>query len=427
LSHQAGVSVPGAPEVDAERVIAELRELDELTGGRDRGGAQRVAWGPVWAEAREWMAGKLAEIGAEAETDEAGNVWATLRGAEADGGAPAEPALALGSHLDSVPDGGWLDGALGVVAGLGVLRAWSENPSPPPRDLVLIDFADEEGSRFGRSLLGSSALAGTLDPAAVAELTDEDGTGIAQALAAFDVDLARSTEASARLNRLGAYLELHIEQGPVLERDEISCAAVSGTAGVERLAFRFSGRASHAGTTPMGERRDAALAAAQLALAVEAIAIDAGGVGTTGTLSLDPNIVTAVAGTAEIGVDLRHAELAPLDAMLDAVRSVAAKVADDRRCVLAEIPIWRTDPIPFDADLVAAAAHCCEAQGGSAKPMPSGALHDAASLAPHVPTAMIFTSSADGVSHNRLEDTPDEHLLAGICAFADLAAIALNR
>jgi hydantoinase/carbamoylase family amidase len=421
------VRVPGAPEVDAERVVAELRELDELTGGRERGGAQRVAWGPVWAEARAWMAAKLAELGVEPETDEAGNVWARLPGAAADGGEPTGPALALGSHLDSVPDGGWLDGALGVVAGLGVLRAWAEDDAPPPRDLILIDFADEEGSRFGRSLFGSSALAGTLVPDEVDGLTDADGRRIGEVLAEAGVDLASATDSQARLERVGAYLELHIEQGPVLERDELPCAAVSGTAGVERLAFRFSGRASHAGTTPMDERRDAALAAAQLALAVERIASDAGGVGTTGTLELEPNIVTAVAGTAEIGVDLRHPELGPLEAMLDAVRMIAAKVADERRCVLAEMPIWRIDPIPFDADLVATAAMCCEAHGGSPRPMPSGALHDAAEMARHVPTAMVFVSSSEGVSHNRLEDTPEPDLLAGIRAFADLAAIALNR
>jgi N-carbamoyl-L-amino-acid hydrolase len=352
---------------------------------------------------------------------------ATLPGAPAAEGDAATPALALGSHLDSVPDGGWLDGALGVVAGLGVLRAWATADSPPPRDLTLIDFADEEGSRFGRSLFGSTALAGTLVPDEVEGLTDRDGRAIGEVLGESGIELARVTDAHARMERIGAYLELHIEQGPVLERSEVPCAAVSGTAGVERLAFRFSGSASHAGTTPMDERRDAALAAAQLALAVERIAQDAGGVATTGTLDLDPGIVTAVAGTAEIGVDLRHPELAPLEAMLDATRMIAAKIADDRRCVHAEMPIWRIDPIPFDPDLVATAARCCEAHGGSAVPMPSGALHDAAAMAGHVPVAMVFTSSSDGISHNRVEDTPEADLLAGIRAFADLAAVAIHR
>jgi N-carbamoyl-L-amino-acid hydrolase len=421
LSEPGSEALPGAPAIDAERVVAELRELDELSGGRRSSGARRVAWGPEWRGAREWLVAKLGELGVEAERDEAGNLWATLAGEQ------RGPALGLGSHIDSVPAGGWLDGALGVVGALGVLRAWAGTGAPPPRDLTLIDFADEEGSRFGRSLFGSSAVAGTLDPTALEGLADADGSPIAEVLADNGVELARAPEASSRLGSIDAYLELHIEQGPVLERAGLSCSAVSGCAGVERFVLAFEGRASHAGTTPMDARRDAGLAAASAALAVEQVARDAGGVGTTGALELDPGIVTAVAGTAALSVDLRHDDAEALAQMLAAVREVAARVAAARECGLSERHVWRIEPIPFDPDLVAIAALYCAKRGGRDRPMRSGALHDAAEMARRLPVAMIFSSSTGGISHNRLEDTRDEHLHAAIEAFADLASVALMR
>ena len=280
-----------AAAVDAPRVIADLRELAELTS--DESGAQRLCWSPTWREARAWLTQRLAELGIEPETDAAGNLWATLPGRDR-----SAPALAVGSHIDSVPDGGWLDGAYGVMAGLGVLRAWATADEPPPRDLVLVDWADEEGARFGRSLFGSSAFSGSLDPGELAGLSDAGGRQIAEVLAENGVEIDRVLDAGQRRERLGAYLELHIEQGPVLESEGLAAAAVSGCAGVERLRFAFSGQAAHAGTTPMAVRRDAGLAAAQAALAIARIPSADGGVATTGELELRPGIATAVAGEA---------------------------------------------------------------------------------------------------------------------------------
>ncbi len=407
------------PAVDAGRVLADLDELARLTGGPD--GARRVCWTAEWRRARQFLRDGLAEIGiAEIETDEAGNLWARLPGRDRDA-----PALAIGSHLDSVPAGGPLDGALGVIAGLGVLRALAAAPEPPPRDVVLIDFADEEGSRFGRSLFGSSALAGTLEPDALAGLTDAAGEGIADVLAACDVELARAPEANARLASIGTYLELHIEQGPVLEAEGTSCSAVSGCAGVERKRFDFAGQASHAGTTPMDQRRDAGLAAAELGLAVERIARGRGGVGTTGSLDLEPGVITAVAGTARLGVDLRHPEAEPLAAMIEEARESAAEIARRRGCEVAEEPIWRIEPIPFDADLVRIAERAAAAAGGRGSAIPSGALHDAAEMARVVPAAMVFVASIGGISHAREEKSAEGDLRAGITAFGKLATAAL--
>lgn len=404
-----------APAIDSARVLADLRALDERTGGPE--GAQRVCWGEGWRSARAWLGERLAEIGLEPERDEAGNLWAYLPG-------DAEPALALGSHIDSVPAGGWLDGGLGVAAALGVLRAWAEADRRPPRTLALVDFADEEGSRFGRSLFGSSAVAGTLAPDELEGLRDADGETIGEVLAANGVQLARAPLAATRLERVAAYIELHIEQGPVLDSERCPCAAVSGCAGVERLRLSFTGQASHAGTTPMDARRDAGLAAAELALAVESVAIERGGVGTAGALALSPGVVTAIAGRAELDVDLRHPDAGALEAMLGEVRNAAERIGSARDCAVDEALIWRIEPIPFDADLVAAATQACEAAGGRETPLPSGALHDAAEIARVRPTAMVFVASRGGISHAKEEDSSEPDLLAAIDAFGSLAASA---
>jgi hydantoinase/carbamoylase family amidase len=400
------------PAIDAPRVIADLRELDRRTGGPD--GAQRLCWGDGWRDARSLLTDMLGEIGLTAKVDAAGNLWASLEGEQ-------EPALALGSHLDSVPDGGWLDGALGVMAALDVLRAWSEAGGRPSRTLALVDWADEEGARFGRSLFGSSAFSGTLDPAEVRDLRDREGRRLADVLAENSVDLDLAPEAASHEGRLGAYLELHIEQGPVLEAEGLRAAAVSGCAGVERHRFRFSGQASHAGTTPMDRRRDAGLAAAELALRVEQIARRHAGVATAGALTLRPGIPTAVAGEAELLVDLRHPEADELATMLDETRAAAKAVASERGCELGSEPVWRIEPIPFNSRLVAAAREACRDAAGSDRELTSGALHDAAEVARVLPAAMIFCPSAGGISHAKQEDTPESDLAAGIEAFGLLA------
>jgi hydantoinase/carbamoylase family amidase len=407
----------GAPAIDAARVVADLRELHARTGGPD--GAQRVCWTETWREAQGMLTELLAEVGVEPERDAAGNVWAFMEGER-------NPALALGSHLDSVPGGGWLDGALGVMAALGVLRAWMTAGERPPRSLALVDWADEEGARFGRSLLGSSAFSGTLNPGEVRDLTDSDGRSIADVLAENDVELDRMLEARTGQERIAAYLELHIEQGPVLEANGESAAAVRGCAGVERHRFRFRGQASHAGTTPMDRRRDAGLAAAEVALRVEAIGRGHGGVATTGALAMHPGIATAVAGEAELLVDLRHPDADELTAMLAEARSAAETAASERDCEFESEHVWSIEPIPFDRRLVDRAREACGEATGSDRVLTSGALHDAAEVARVVPAAMVFTPSVAGISHAKEEDTTEADLIAAVEAFGLLANRALT-
>jgi hydantoinase/carbamoylase family amidase len=403
--------VNGRPAVDAQRVIADLRELARRTG--DDAGAQRVCWGEGWRTARSFLGELLAEIGLEPEIDEAGNAWTYLPGER-------EPALAVGSHLDSVPNGGWLDGALGVMGALGVLRSWAGAETRPPRTVALVDWADEEGARFGRSLFGSSAAAGTLDPAELADARDADGRPAPGVLAENGVELERVLDCRSRLERVDSYLELHIEQGPVLEAEGVSAAAVSGCVGVERMRFLISGRVSHAGTTPMDVRHDAGLAAASAALRIEELATAQGGVGTVGEMSFQPGIPTAVPGQASMVVDLRNRDAEALARMLEATREAVAACAAERGCEWSEEPVWRIEPIAFDPELVALATQACERVTGTAFEVPSGALHDAASMAPHAPTAMIFSPSVAGVSHAPEEDTGEPDLVAAIEAFGEL-------
>jgi hydantoinase/carbamoylase family amidase len=410
-------SVDG-PAVDAQRVIADLRELQRRTGNAD--GAQRLCWGEQWRDARAFLTELLADIGLEPERDEAGNLWAHLQG-------EAEPAVAVGSHLDSVPDGGWLDGALGVMAALGVLRAWAESGERPPRSLALVDWADEEGARFGRSLFGSSAFAGTLQPDEARGLRDGDGRQIAEVLAANDVDLDRVLESGARRQSLAAYLELHIEQGPVMEAEGVPVAAVRGCAGVERHRFRFDGQASHAGTTPMDQRRDAGLAAAETALRIEGIGARDHGVATTGALTLRPGIPTAVAGEAELLVDLRNPDPSSLATMLAEALASAEVEAEKRRCKFASELVWQIEPIPFDEELVSLAQDAVAEAGGRTEPLTSGALHDAAEVARVLPAAMVFVPSLGGISHAKEEDTSESDLVAGIEVFGRLANAVLSR
>ena len=407
-----------APRIDAARVIADLRELDRRTGGP--GGARRVAWTETWRDARGFLRELLAEFGVEPERDEAGNIWARL-----DGGGRA--GLALGSHLDSVPSGGWLDGALGVMAALGVLRAWAAAGASPPRPLVLVDWADEEGARFGRSLLGSSAFAGTLDPGEVRDFRDAEGTRLADALAENGVELDRVLEAGRPRERIGAYLELHIEQGPVLESEGLRAAAVSGCVGIERRRLRFRGQAAHAGTTPMARRRDAGLAAAAAALAIEAVGREHEGMATTGAMELTPGIATAVAGEAELIVDLRHPDAAELEVMLGDGLAAAEGAAAERGCDVEAEPLWRIEPVRFDERLIEVVRGACREVAGSDRVLVSGALHDAAEVARVLPAAMLFTPSTGGISHSREEDTGEGDLAVAIEAFGMAADRALER
>ena len=399
-------------ELSPARTVEELKALRALTGDAD--GAQRVAFTAPWAAARDWLKAKLAELPVEVHNDPAGNLWATLKGHD-------ERALIIGGHIDSVPNGGWLDGCLNVVAGLEVLRRIVAAGTPPVT-VRLVDWADEEGARFGRSLFGSSAAAGNLSPDAVRNLTDRAGVKLVDAVAEYGVDLDRASEARAELQNAAAYLELHIEQGPVLEHLRLPMGAVLGTFGVERHAITFTGQAAHSGSTPMNHRRDALGGVSKLHLAVREIAVRHGGVATVGKVVTRPGIVTAVAGEAEMTLDMRHLDAAKLAAMYQEARDASEQIAKEEKIDVAWTRTWEIPPIPFNPHLInladAAIAEVC----GVSHRLPSGPLHDAAEVArAGVPTVMLFVQSLYGISHNKIEDTKEEHIELSVRALDRLA------
>jgi N-carbamoyl-L-amino-acid hydrolase len=399
------------------RVIDDLKELRALTG--DENGAQRVAWTDTWAAARAFMRQKLSELPVAIEVDEAGNQWATLRGASA-------RALLIGGHIDSVPNGGWLDGCLNLLAGLEVLRRIAAGGTPPVT-VRLVDWADEEGARFGRSLFGSSAVSGHMNPDELRVLKDRDGVALPDALAAHGVDLDRAGAARRQLEHAAAYLELHIEQGPVLESMNLPLGVVLGTYGVERHAITFTGQAAHAGSTPMDQRRDAFAAAARLGLEIRDIARRHGGVCTIGSCVTKPGIVTAVVGECTVALDQRHMDADRLAAMLQDAKDAAAHFAEMERCAVAWERIWRIEPIPFHPELIALAEDAVRETAGRAHRLPSGPLHDAAEVCrAGVPTVMLFVQSLRGISHNKIEDTREEHLLLSVEALDRLAHKAMD-
>ncbi len=402
------------------RTVAELRELQELTG--DSNGAQRVAWTETWATARTWLEGKLSGLALEQKTDAAANQWFTLRGS-------SERAVLIGGHLDSVPNGGWLDGALNVLAGVEVLRRLAE-AGEPPVTVRLVNWADEEGARFGRSLFGSSAAAGSMaDQDELRERRDAAGISLPDALARFDVELDRATEARAELEHAAAYLELHIEQGPVLESLDLPLGVVLGTFGVERHQVTFRGQAAHAGSTPMDKRRDALAGAAKLELELREIAkrTAGGAVCTMGGVVTKPGIVTSVVETAECLLDQRQLDAAKLAAMLREAKQASDRFAREEELEVEWERIWTIEPIIFDEHLIELADESVDEVSGASHRLASGPLHDAAEVArAGVPTVMLFVQSLRGLSHTKLEDTKEEHLELAVQALDRLAEKVLS-
>jgi N-carbamoyl-L-amino-acid hydrolase len=407
------------PHLDPKRTIAELKELRLLTADAD--GAQRVAFTPVWTATRAWLRSRLGELPVETHVDAAGNLWSTLRGA-------SEKALLIGGHMDSVPNGGWLDGCLNVLAGLEILRrVAAEYDGKPPVTIRLVDWADEEGARFGKSLFGSSAFSGTLAMDEARGLRDRAGIGLPDALRGVGVDFERVKECGGERARAAAYLELHIEQGPVLLDLDLPLGVVLGTYGVERHAVTFRGQAAHSGSTPMNRRRDAFLAAARMSPEIYRIAERHGGVCTIGSCVTKPGIVTSVVEECRITLDQRALDAVALARMLQDARDAAARFASEGNVEVSWSRLWEIEPILFNPALVDLCAEAIVETCGKVHRLPSGPLHDAAEVARSgIPTVMMFVQSLHGISHNKIEDTREDHLELCVSAFDRLASKAMR-
>lgn len=403
---------------EAKGVIRELRELAALTA--DENGAHRVAWTPVWDRAISWFQEKMIRAGAEITVDAANNVWAKLPGESAEG-------VLIGSHLDSVPNGGWLDGALGVAAGMGIMEYYGKRKKRPKKTLYVVNWADEEGARFGVSCVGSAAVSGSLDAAAVARLVDANGISFAEALEHYQrkaEDFPKAREQFLK-KQIGGYLELHIEQAPVLEHQGKAVACVYGITGCERQYITFTGQPSHAGS-PISMRQDAFLAAAQAALAFREIGQRNDAYCTVGKVSVAPDVVTIFPGKCTISLDQRAIDAKVLEKIYAAAHAACLKAAEDNQVKVAFEPVWSIPPTIFDERLKMLCQAAVEAETGEATTMFSGPLHDAAEMAKILPAIMMFAMSSGGLSHCKEENTPDAVLETAIAAFLRLAVSVVD-
>ncbi|HUR56598.1 MAG TPA: Zn-dependent hydrolase [Opitutaceae bacterium] len=401
--------------LDPKRTVAELKDLRRLTG--DDNGAQRVAFTPPWVKARAWLTEKLAALPVETHVDAAGNLWSTLRG-------NSDKALLIGGHIDSVPNGGWLDGCLNVMAGVEILRRVNaQYRGAPPVTVRLVDWADEEGARFGKSLFGSSACSGSLNLDEARGLKDREGIPLPRALQEVGIDFENVKRSGQELKNAAAYIELHIEQGPVLLDLDLPLGAVLGTFGVERHAITFRGQAAHSGSTPMNRRKDAFLAASRMSAEIYAIAARSGnGVCTIGSCTTKPGIVTSVVEECRITLDQRHLDAPALGRMLQEAREASERFAREGNVSVAWERLWHIEPRPFHPELVAMCEAAIKETAKVSHRLPSGPLHDAAEVAgAGVPTVMMFVQSLHGISHNKIEDTREEHLELCVTAFDKLA------
>ncbi|MFW5642211.1 MAG: hydantoinase/carbamoylase family amidase [Roseicyclus sp.] len=397
-------------EIDPARLIADLHDLRRFGGDATTRGVRRPAFTEPDLAARDWLAGRFAEAGLEPRWDAVGNLF---------GLAPGEgPSLLLGSHSDSQPEGGWLDGAYGVIAALEVARAAQEAGGPP---VSVVSFQDEEG-RFG-ALTGSSVWSGKLSLEEADGLVAADGTGFAEARAT----VAGRAGPGVLPARFSAFLEAHIEQGPVLDMAGEAVGVVTGIVGLRQYTLTVTGEQNHAGTTPMERRRDAFSAMARIAtLLPERFRniVTPSTVWTMGQIALHPNAPSIVPGRAVATLQWRDIDTDRLDRMEAAIRQVLQEVATATGCTV-EAERLRQDlaPVPMDASLMRALSEAAEAVApGRWREMPSGALHDASNVSRVLPSAMLFVPSIGGISHDFAEDTAEADLVTGTQVLA--AAVA---
>lgn len=392
-------------------VYASLAELARIGGGAD-GGVTRVAWSPTLFDAYAWAGERMRTMGLEVEIDLAGNLI---------GRWPAGPrgssAVLVGSHLDTVPSGGRFDGVLGVVAAIHAVALLKEEGFEPARPLWIVAFMDEEGTRFNAALFGSRALSGE-DVTGLGERVDAAGESLREAMAAAGFDLDQVGDAH-RLGDVGTYIELHVEQGPVLEAEGLEIGVVTSIVGLRGYRVRLTGEANHAGTTPMGLRRDAFVGAARIALELRDAARSRDAVtANVGKIVVEPGGANVVPGLADFTIDVRAGTPAGMVELEDVVREIVARVAAEEGLEPDLQQTFSLDPLELDPALVDAVERAAADAGASSMRMPSGAGHDAMVVGRHVPAAMLFIPSRRGISHSPEEHSSPEHVELGMRVLA---------
>lgn len=422
-SFGSGREEPVLP-ISRGRLTAALNAVNRF-GATRAGGAERVAWTEAEVAARDWLVHECRAIGLVAEQDEAGNVWAHLRGA------PTEPGsmVFLGSHLDTVPNGGRFDGALGVVGALEVLHAAVASDRAIARRLGIVCWTDEEGTRFGLGMLGSRSVAGLVTTDEIEDAVANDGTRLADVLRTHGLNPARVPEAARRRERIGAYLELHIEQGPELDRARQPIGIVTGIVGVSNWRIASEGVANHAGATMPSDRRDALIPIAELALAAQrAMRSRAGLVATVGESCVIGGASNIVPGRARATLDVRSLDASLLDqAVTEILDAVQARAADNG-CRLATTETKRMPPVIVEQRMLALLTEAAEAEGLPARLLPSRAAHDGMNLARvGIPIGMVFVRSRGGISHSPAETSAASDCAAGVRVLARAATMLASR
>ena len=390
------------------RLASAAATLDELgrIGGRPDGGVTRVAWSPELFEAYAWVGDRLRALGLDVEIDAAGNLLAKW-----DAGTRA--AVVVGSHLDTVPSGGRFDGVLGVVAALHAVHVMKAEGFEPERPLWVVAFMDEEGTRFNTALFGSRAFSGE-DVTGLGDRGDSTGVTLREAMSTAGYDVDRVGEA-ARVGEVGAYLELHVEQGPVLESEGVEIGVVTSIVGLRGYRVRLAGEANHAGTTPMPLRRDALAGAARIALELREVARAREAVtANVGKLKVAPGGANVVPGLADFTIDVRATTPAGIAELDQLVAEVVGRIAAEEGLEAELEQTFALEPLELDASLVDLLERAALAEGASSLRMPSGAGHDAMLVGRCAPAGMIFVPSRSGVSHSPDEYSSPEHVELGV-------------
>ncbi|WP_400162082.1 Zn-dependent hydrolase [Brevibacillus sp. TJ4] len=389
--------------INAERLWDRLMQLGKIGRQEVGGGVKRLSFTAEERAAKDLVAGFMREVGLTVREDEAGNLIGRKEGRN-----PAAPVVLVGSHIDSVPHGGDFDGPLGVLAGVEALQTMQEQGIETDHPIEVIAFTDEEGTRFGFGMIGSRAIAGRLKPEDL-QARDKDGITIAEAMRQSGLDPEQIGNAVRKPGSVKAYLELHIEQGKVLESRELAVGVVSGIAGPIWVKFTLEGEAGHAGTTPMTIRRDALAAAAEIMLCIEREASRTGStVGTIGKLQAFPGGVNVIPGRVEFTLDLRDVDEAVRDEVEERIMRDASVICERRGIRLQVENMQRVAPVRCSREVQEAIQEACEAEGLPVFTLPSGAGHDGMQLVDLCPVGMMFARSKDGISHNPAEYTSKE-------------------
>jgi len=413
--------------INKRRLLRDLNAVSRIGIG-DHGSVTRLVFSIKELRSRQFLIHLMRQAGLQIHIDRIGNIFGRLNGAN-----PKAPAVLAGSHLDTVLHGGKFDGTMGVIGALEAVRTLKEQKVTLRSPVEVVCFVGEESSRFGYSTLGSSLVAGEVHGADLSNAADAQGTKLEDILSSLGI--YRSNLRSMRRDpaSVKAYLELHIEQGPILEAKKKPIGVVTSIAAPTRFRVVFTGQADHSGTTPMEMRKDALVAASEVIVAVEKISrrysrMEKGRVvGTVGAMKIEPGVINAIPGKAELSVDIRSITASAKNRVVRLVQAKIREIARRRHVQIAILPIREENPVPLDKRLVHLLKECCEAKGIAYEVMPSGAGHDAMQMAKITPSGMLFIPSRRGISHSPLEWSDPEDICLGTQLLLDSIVRVANE